>query len=207
MTIPAVIMIVVAYLSGSICSAILICRLLKLPDPRTEGSNNPGATNVYRIGGKFPAILVLLFDTLKGTIPVWGAYFMGIEPLALGLIAVAACVGHIFPIFFGFKGGKGVATALGAILPIGANLVAMSVSTWLVVLYFSGYSSLAAVVTAFAAPIYTFWVKPIYTIPVAMLSLLILARHKDNIIRLYNGDEPKIGAKRIKRQNKGFKDL
>jgi len=199
MTITALIMLVVAYLAGSISSAILICRLLKLPDPRNEGSNNPGATNVYRIGGTFPAILTLLFDVLKGTIPVWGAYFLGIPPFALGAIAVAACVGHIFPVFFGFKGGKGVATALGAILPIGASLVAMLVGTWFLVARVSGYSSLAAVITAICAPIFTFFVKPMYTFPVAMLSALIIARHKDNIMRLYNGTEDKIGASKSKR--------
>lgn len=123
-------MILIAYLCGSISSAILVCRLCGLPDPRTSGSGNPGATNVLRIGGKGAAVAVLIFDVLKGMLPVWGAYELGVSPFWLGLIAIAACLGHIWPVFFGFKGGKGVATAFGAIAPIagispsnGGNLV------------------------------------------------------------------------------------
>lgn len=102
----ALIMTMAAYLLGSVSSAVLICRLLKLPDPRNVGSNNPGATNVLRIGGKGAAVSVLLCDMLKGTIPVWGGYFLGIDPIILGVIAIAACLGHMYPIFFHFKGGK-----------------------------------------------------------------------------------------------------
>lgn len=196
MTINVLVMIVTAYLLGSISSAILICRLWRLPDPRSQGSKNPGATNVYRIGGKLPAALVLVADVLKGTIPVWSAYFMQIPANWLGIIAVAACLGHIFPIFFQFKGGKGVATALGAIAPIGASLVGALLVTWLLTAYFVSYSSVAAIITAILAPVYTFFIKPAYTLPVAMLTILIVARHKDNIIRLINGTEPKIGEKR-----------
>ncbi|MDU3048711.1 MAG: glycerol-3-phosphate 1-O-acyltransferase PlsY [Escherichia coli] len=101
-------MILIAYLCGSISSAILVCRLCGLPDPRTSGSGNPGATNVLRIGGKGAAVAVLIFDVLKGMLPVWGAYELGVSPFWLGLIAIAACLGHIWPVFFGFKGGKGV---------------------------------------------------------------------------------------------------
>ena len=100
-------MILIAYLCGSISSAILVCRLCGLPDPRTSGSGNPGATNVLRIGGKGAAVAVLIFDVLKGMLPVWGAYELGVSPFWLGLIAIAACLGHIWPVFFGFKGGKG----------------------------------------------------------------------------------------------------
>lgn len=102
----ALIMTMAAYLLGSVSSAVLICRLLKLPDPRSVGSNNPGATNVLRIGGRGAAVSVLLCDMLKGTIPVWGGYFLGIDPIILGVIAIAACLGHMYPIFFHFKGGK-----------------------------------------------------------------------------------------------------
>ena len=196
MIINALSMTLIAYLSGSICSAIFICRLWRLPDPRSEGSNNPGATNVYRLGGRVPAALVLVFDVLKGTIPVWVAYFLKIEPTWLGVIAVAACVGHIYPVFFNFKGGKGVATALGAMLPIGAGLVGMLIATWLLVAWISGYSSLAAIITAILAPIYTHFVKPIYTVPVAMLAILIVFRHRENIWRLLNGSESKIKRKK-----------
>lgn len=103
-------MILFAYLCGSISSAILVCRIAGLPDPRESGSGNPGATNVLRIGGKGAAVAVLIFDILKGMLPVWGAYALGVTPFWLGLIAIAACLGHIWPVFFGFKGGKGVAT-------------------------------------------------------------------------------------------------
>ncbi|MGY0583394.1 MAG: glycerol-3-phosphate 1-O-acyltransferase PlsY, partial [Paraglaciecola chathamensis] len=111
-----------AYLLGSISSAVLICRMFALPDPRKAGSNNPGATNVLRIGGRLPAALVFIFDVLKGTIPVYVGYFLGLSPIALGLVGLAACLGHIFPLYFYFKGGKGVASAIGAMLPLGWEL-------------------------------------------------------------------------------------
>ena len=192
MIINAVMMILFAYLLGSVSSAVLICRLWSLPDPRSEGSHNPGATNVLRIGGRIPAVLTLVFDVLKGIIPVWSGYFLKVEPIYLGLIAVAACVGHIFPLFFNFKGGKGVATAFGALIPIGATLVGLLVGTWLAVALIFGYSSLASIITAILAPLYTYFVKPLYTGPVVMLSLLIVARHWENIVRLIKGTEGKI---------------
>lgn len=184
-----------AYLIGSISSAVLICRVFGLPDPRFSGSNNPGATNVLRIGGKLPATLVLIFDILKGTIPVWGSYFLNIEPIWLGAIAVAACLGHIYPIFFHFNGGKAVATAFGALLPIGLSLGGLLVLTWVCVAWLTRYSSLAAIISVTAAPFYTFLIKPIYTLPVSFLTLLIIFRHRDNIKRLLQGKEPKIGKK------------
>ena len=143
MTPLALIMIIAAYLLGSISSAVLICRVTRLPDPRTVGSNNPGATNVLRIGGKAAAASVLLCDMLKGTIPVWLGYFLDIDPIILGVVAIAACLGHMYPIFFHFKGGKGVATALGAIAPIGLDLTGMIMGTWLLVAFLFRYSSLA----------------------------------------------------------------
>lgn len=194
MTPLALSMIIFAYLLGSISSAVLICRLLKLPDPREHGSHNPGATNVLRLGGKVAAAAVLLFDMLKGTIPVWVAYYQGVEPLYLGLIGIAACLGHIYPIFFHFKGGKGVATAIGAIAPIGWGLTGLLGLTWLVVAFVTRYSSLAAIITALLAPFYAWIFKPLYTLPVAMLCCLILLRHHENIRRLMEGTEPKIGS-------------
>lgn len=188
-------MCVCAYLLGSISSAILVCRLFKLPDPRFNGSNNPGATNVLRLGGKIPAAMVLVFDILKGTIPVWGAYFLHIEPVWLGAIAVSACLGHIYPVFFHFNGGKAVATAFGALLPIGASLAGLLIATWLVVLLVTRYSSLAAIITVAAAPLYTWWIKPLYTIPVSFLTLVIIIRHRGNIKRLLTGKEPRVGKK------------
>jgi glycerol-3-phosphate acyltransferase PlsY len=183
---------IAAYLVGSISSAILLCKLFNLPDPRTAGSNNPGATNVLRISNKYIAALVLAFDVLKGTIPVWGAYFLGLDPLNLGLIALAACLGHMYPIFFNFKGGKAVATALGVLLPIGLDLGGLLILTWVSVIYFTRYSSLAAIVTVSLAPFYIWLLKPLYMYPVMMLSVLIIFRHKDNIWRLIKGHESKI---------------
>ena len=185
-------MVVMAYLVGSISSAILLCKLLNLPDPRATGSKNPGATNVLRISNKFVAAAVLIFDILKGTLPVWGGYFLGLDPVYLGIIAVAACLGHMYPIFFNFEGGKAVATAFGVLLPIGLDLGGLLVLTWLLVAKVTRYSSLAAIVTLSMAPIYTWLLKPIYVYPVLMLSGLIIFRHRENIIRLIQGTESKI---------------
>lgn len=196
MTPLALIMIIAAYLLGSISSAVLICRVLRLPDPRTVGSNNPGATNVLRVGGKGAAASVLLCDMLKGTIPVWLGYYLNIDPIILGVVAIAACLGHMYPIFFHFKGGKGVATALGAIAPIGFDLTGMIMATWLVMAFLFRYSSLAAIVTVLLVPFYAWLVKPQYTLPVAMLCCLIVLRHHQNIRRLLDGSEPKIGQKK-----------
>ncbi|EPQ9969449.1 glycerol-3-phosphate 1-O-acyltransferase PlsY [Vibrio vulnificus] len=193
----AVTMTIIAYLLGSISSAVLICRVLRLPDPRGVGSNNPGATNVLRIGGKGAAAAVLLCDMLKGTIPVWSGYYLGIEPVLLGVIAIAACLGHMYPLFFHLQGGKGVATALGAIAPIGLDLTGMIMVTWLLVAILFRYSSLAALVTVLLAPMYTWMIKPQYTLPVGMLCCLIVLRHHQNIRRLFTGEEPKIGEKKL----------
>lgn len=192
MTPIALIMIIIAYLLGSISSAVLICRLRGLPDPRTSGSQNPGATNVFRLGGKGAAGLVLLCDILKGMLPVWGGYFLEINPLLLGIIAIAACLGHMYPLFFHFKGGKGVATALGALAPIGLDLTGLLFGTWVVIVLITGYSSLASMATALLAPLFTWLVKPQYTLPVAMLSCLIVLKHHENIRRFFAGQEKKI---------------
>lgn len=187
-----VLAIVIAYLFGSICSAVLICKLFGLPDPRQTGSNNPGATNVYRLGGKVPALLTLFFDVLKGMIPVWASYFLGIPPLFLGMIAVAACLGHIFPLYFHFRGGKAVATALGAMFPVAWEMALLLIFTWLVVFKISKLSSLAAIITVSLAPFYAYWIKPQYTVPVIMISALIIWRHQSNISRLRHGNEQRI---------------
>ncbi|WP_371873375.1 glycerol-3-phosphate 1-O-acyltransferase PlsY [Shewanella algae] len=193
------IMIVAAYLLGSISSAVLVCRLKGLPDPRGKGSGNPGATNVLRIGGTWAAAMVFFFDMLKGALPTYTAYLMGIDAVWLGVIAIAACLGHIYPIFFGFKGGKGVATALGAMAPIGEGLALCLMGSWLLVVLLTRYSSLAALVTALLAPVYTWWLDDRFTLPVAMLSTLIIIRHKDNIRRLLKGEESKMSrSKRTK---------
>lgn len=202
-------MIIIAYLFGSISSAILVCRVAGLPDPRKHGSGNPGATNVLRIGGRLAALVVLICDVLKGMIPAWAAYRLGIEPLYLGLIAIAACLGHIYPVFFRFRGGKGVATAFGAMAPIGWSLSGALVGTWLIVVLVSGYSSLGAIVTALLAPLYVWYFgnEPQLTFPVAMLSCLIIIRHHDNIQRIWRGQETRIWDRIFKpSQNKARKD-
>lgn len=188
-------MMVTAYLCGSVSSAVIVCKLFRLPDPRQHGSGNPGATNVLRLGGTLPAVLVLLFDVLKGTIPVWGSYFLGIEAFYLGMIAICACIGHIYPLFFGFEGGKAVATAFGTMMPIGLDLAGLLIATWIILVGATGYSSFAAVVTVSLAPIFTWFIKPLYTIPVLMLSILIVIRHRENIVRLWQGKESKVWDK------------
>ncbi|MEO9946970.1 MAG: glycerol-3-phosphate 1-O-acyltransferase PlsY [Paraglaciecola sp.] len=196
MTALTILMFASAYLLGSISSAILVSQLFDLGDPRNLGSGNPGATNILRIGGKLPASLVLIFDILKGTLPVYVSYLLGIEPIYLAFIAVFACLGHMFPLFFNFSGGKAVATAFGAILPLGLDLAALIIVTWGIVVYLTKYSSLAAIVSVCIAPFLTMLIKPDFAIPVGILSALIVLRHKDNIVRLIQGQESKIKIKK-----------
>ena len=188
-------MMIAAYLCGSVSSAVIVSKLFRLPDPRLHGSGNPGATNVLRLGGTTPAVLVLVFDVLKGTIPVWGSYFLGIEAFYLGMIAICACLGHIYPLFFGFQGGKAVATAFGTMMPIGLDLAGLLIAAWIILVGATGYSSFAAVVTVSLAPIFTWFIKPLYTVPVLMLSILIVFRHRQNIVRLWTGKESKVWEK------------
>ncbi|MFN6970392.1 MAG: glycerol-3-phosphate 1-O-acyltransferase PlsY [Rheinheimera sp.] len=188
-------MMIAAYLCGSVSSAVIVSKLFRLPDPRLHGSGNPGATNVLRLGGTTPAVLVLVFDVLKGTIPVWGSYFLGIEAFYLGMIAICACLGHIYPLFFGFQGGKAVATAFGTMMPIGLDLAGLLIAAWIILVGATGYSSFAAVVTVSLAPIFTWFIKPLYTVPVLMLSILIVFRHRQNIVRLWTGKESKVWDK------------
>jgi acyl phosphate:glycerol-3-phosphate acyltransferase len=185
----ALLMILSAYLLGSVSSAVLVCKVWRLDDPRLRGSGNPGATNVYRLGGWLPALVTLLFDVLKGMLPVWFSYYLGIEPILLAWVAIAACLGHIYPLYFDFKGGKAVATALGAMFPIAWEMALLLIGTWLLVFSITRVSSLAALVTIGLAPIFAFIIKPQYTIPAIMLSALIIWRHRTNIMRLWRGEE------------------
>ncbi len=191
MSIDFLLTILAAYLIGSINFAILVSKTKHLPDPRTQGSHNPGATNMYRIAGKKTAISVLCLDVVKGIVPTWGSYYLGHEPSQIGLIAIACCLGHMFPIYFRFKGGKAVATAFGCLLPVGLSLGAVLFGAWLVTLKLTGYSSLAAIVAVGISPLVTYFIAPKYVLPVTMLAVLIVLRHIPNIIRLVQGEEPK----------------
>ena len=192
MTLVAYLMIFGTYLLGSVSSAIIFCRLAGLPDPRENGSKNPGATNVLRIGGKLSALGVLLFDVLKGRLPVAIAFRLELQPSEIGFIALAACLGHVFPIFFRFRGGKGVATALGTLIPFGMEISGLAIATWLITFLISRYSSLSAVVTALILPMFVWWYKPEFTFPISLVCCLLVYRHHDNIQRLWRGQEDKI---------------
>ncbi len=187
--------VVASYFIGSISSAILICKLLNLPDPRTQGSKNPGATNVLRLSNKPTAAAVLIFDVLKGAVPVYGAYLLGVEPLHIGFVGIAACLGHMYPYFFGFQGGKAVATALGALATISWGFGFLLIVTWVIVAKTTKYSSLAAIVTVSLAPLYCWLIKPMYTQSVTMLAIIIIFRHRDNISRLLSGQEDSLSKK------------
>ncbi|MDF7669906.1 glycerol-3-phosphate 1-O-acyltransferase PlsY [Orbaceae bacterium ESL0721] len=203
MTLQIIVMIIIAYLCGSLSGAVIISQLMHLPNPYENGSHNPGATNVFRLNGKLPATLVLLFDMLKGAIPVYIAYRLGISSYFLGFVGISACLGHIFPCFFHFRGGKGVATAIGIMLPIGFDFTCCFIATWLITLLISGYASLAAIVGFLLAPFYVWLFKPELTLPVAMLSCLVIIRHNRNIARLLKGDEPKTKFWQNRSTNKG----
>lgn len=188
-----IVLAAIAYLLGSICTAVLVCKAMKLPDPRTEGSRNPGATNVMRIAGKQAAIIVLVADGLKGFIPVILARMVGLSGFPLGLIALAAFIGHVYPIFFQFKGGKGVATAIGATFGLNFFVGILALITWGATLYFSRYASLAAIVAAALIPIYLLIFSYAgYFLPALIMSSLLIWRHWENIQRLKAGTENKM---------------
>ncbi|RUR17621.1 glycerol-3-phosphate 1-O-acyltransferase [Legionella sp. km535] len=190
-------LVILAYLMGSFCSAIIVCRVFGLPDPTVEGSKNPGATNVLRLAGKKYAALVMVGDVLKGTIPVLIAKALGATPVTIAFTALAAVVGHMFPVFFKFKGGKGVATAIGALLGFHFIIGVLVAATWLLVANFSRYSSLASIVSISLSPFYTLLLVGQLDIfpPLFFIALLVLYKHKNNINRLIDGVEPKIKFK------------
>ena len=189
-------LILFAYLLGSIATAIVTCKLMGLPDPRTQGSNNPGATNVLRFGGKRAAAITLLGDGLKGVIPVVLARFVfGIEDYTwLILIGIAAFLGHLYPVFYGFKGGKGVATAIGVFLGVNLWGGLAFVATWLIMAKGFKISSLAALIATALSPLY-FWMITGHaqlTLGVGVITVLIFWRHRSNIQKLLDGSEDKI---------------
>ncbi len=198
---------VAAYLIGSLSFAVIVSRVMGLDDPRTYGSQNPGATNVLRSGNKKAAIATLLCDALKGYFPVllvkWFGPDFGLDDRAVALVAISALIGHLWPVFFSFKGGKGVATAAGILFGVEPLLGLATLSTWVIVAFFFRYSSLAALAASLFAPAYYLFggqlawqTSPAELLALAVMSALLLMRHKDNITRLVSGQETKIGAKK-----------
>ncbi len=190
-----------AYLIGSLSFAVIVSRVMGLNDPRTYGSGNPGATNVLRSGNKTAAVLTLLLDALKGFVPVFlvsqfGARF-GLGEGTLAMVGLAAFLGHLWPVFFKFAGGKGVATAAGVLLGINPWLGLATLATWIVIAFFFRYSSLAALVSAVFAPFYQLliWGGGPVAIAVTVMGLLLVWRHAANIQKLLNGTESKLGQK------------
>jgi glycerol-3-phosphate acyltransferase PlsY len=197
-----------AYLIGSLSFAVIVSRVMGLDDPRSYGSQNPGATNVLRSGSKLAAVLTLLLDAIKGWLPVVLVVCCG-RPYGLGsgtvaLVGLAAFLGHLYPVFFNFKGGKGVATAAGVLLGISGGLGLAVLLTWVAVAAVFRYSSLASLLAALAAPVYYYyfgerwldqWEYSIF-LAVVVMSALLIWRHRENIRRLVKGQESKLGAKK-----------
>lgn len=195
-----------AYLMGSIPFAVVVSRAMRLQDPRTFGSRNPGATNVLRSGSKTAAVLTLLGDAAKGWLAVfaaiWAVKSFDLPGVAVALCAIAVFMGHVFPVFLKFKGGKGVATALGVLLGLNLWLALATVATWLIVAYATKYSSLAAIAAAVFAPIYFILGSNVawpangsYAMALIVITIILLFRHQANIGRLMRGKESKIGSK------------
>jgi glycerol-3-phosphate acyltransferase PlsY len=189
--------VVIGYLSGSVCSAVVVSRVFSLPDPRATGSQNPGATNVLRLAGKKYAVIVLLADILKGLLPVVLAKALGAGPATTGFTCFAAVMGHMYPLFFNFQGGKGVATAIGALLGLDFILGVIVIATWLLAANFSRYSSLASITSIVFAPVYAiFTLRGVEALPpLLFIAMFVLYKHRDNITRLIDGEEPKIHFK------------
>ena len=189
--------VLIAYLVGSIASAILVCRAMGLPDPRGEGSGNPGATNVLRIAGKGPAALTLAGDVLKGVAPVLLAGSLARSPTVEALSALAAFLGHLYPLYFRFRGGKGMATALGAIAALAWPVAGVMCAIWLAVAAATRYASLASMTAAIGAPIAALWLAPHPANPgvLAGIAALLLWRHRGNVQRLVRGTESRIGQR------------
>lgn len=188
---------VVAYLIGSLSFAVIVSRLFGLADPRSYGSGNPGATNVLRSGNKAAAILTLLFDALKGYFPVVIAQHLGLDTLTITAVGLGAFIGHLWPVFFKFEGGKGVATAAGVLLGFAPVLGGLVLLVWLGMAVVFRYSSLAALTASIAAPIIQLqgWGFSAMTLGVIVMSVLLIWRHEANIRKLLAGQESKLGQK------------
>lgn len=183
----------IAYLIGSIGTAVYVCKFMGLPDPRTEGSKNPGATNVLRVGGKNAALIVLAADGLKGFLPVLIAKIFGVGGFGLGLVALAATLGHIFPLYYGFKGGKGVATAIGGILGLSFIVGIVCGVAWFVTAMITKYASLSSLISVCIAPILLLFLSnSAYFIPTLIIAGVVIWRHLENIEKLKSGTESKL---------------
>ena len=189
--------VLVAYLVGSIASAILVCRAMGLPDPRSAGSGNPGATNLLRIAGKGPAALTLAGDVLKGVVPVLLAGSLSRSATVEALAVLAVFLGHLYPLYFRFRGGKGMATALGAVAALAWPVAGVMCALWLAVAAATRYSSLASMTAAIGAPVAALWLAPHPATPgvLAVIAALLLWRHRGNIRRLVRGTESRIGQR------------
>ena len=182
-----------AYLAGSFSSAITLSRIMGFPDPRSQGSNNPGATNVLRIAGKKAAALTLLGDMLKGLIPVLIAHAVFVDSLYIALVGLSAFIGHCYPLYYRFEGGKGVATAIGFVVAFDWQMGLAVIAIWLLVARISKLSALAALTAFIALPIiHALWRDdPMVSITLAAMSIILVYRHKSNIRRLFSGTEEK----------------
>ncbi len=188
---------VLAYFIGSISAAILVCQAMRLPDPRSDGSGNPGATNVLRIGGKKPAALTLAGDLAKGLIPVAVAQWFSDDPTLIALVGLGALLGHLYPIFFNFQGGKGVATAFGVAYGLHPIAGLIATACWGLSAYLCKRSSLAALITFSLLPLFWFSQQQrTYAVLSLLIAGLLYCTHRSNIARLLNGSEPTIGNKR-----------
>ena len=187
---------VLSYLLGSVSTAVVICRALGLADPRGEGSGNPGATNVLRIAGRLPAALTLVGDFLKGALPVLIARALTEDMAAIALVGLAAFAGHLYPIFFGFRGGKGVATGLGVLLGWSWMAAALTAGSWLLVAVLTRLSSFSALMAFLLAPSFLWWTTRSGTLmaTMAFMTLVLYWRHRSNIASLLAGKEKKIGS-------------
>ncbi|MGU7772186.1 glycerol-3-phosphate 1-O-acyltransferase PlsY [Burkholderia sp. MR1-5-21] len=200
----------VAYLIGSVSFAVVVSATMGLADPRSYGSKNPGATNVLRSGNKKAAILTLVGDAFKGWIAVWLARRFGLPEVAIAWVAIAVFLGHLYPIFFRFQGGKGVATAAGVLLAVHPVLGLATALTWLIIAFFFRYSSLAALVAAVFAPLFDVFLFGTQHNPVAWavlaMSVLLVWRHRSNISKLLAGQESRIGDKKKAASNGNAQD-
>lgn len=192
----SIICVIIAYLLGSIQTSLILSKLFKFPDPRSVGSHSAGATNVLRTAGKNQALFTLIGDVLKGFLAVLIASIFGVQGFFLALAGLAAVIGHIFPCFFQFRGGKGVATAIGAILYLSVFVAILLAIIWLAVVFMKQYVSLASIIAAAVSPILIlFFSRRAYFVPVLLMAGLIIWKHTDNIQRLRNGTEPKAKLK------------